>query len=615
MLFQSLDVPRYLAEGIKPNTKGSRLDKFIYGADTETVRGKPLSLQFYSEDCACDEIYFVNAESARANFLEWCASRKKKVQHVVYVHNLSFDLVEFLWGSHDKLAVGEFDFQIGKFRISGVYGTPTFARITTGHGVSIIVVDTFSYFRGSLAKAANLFCPGLPKLKHPAGLGEKVFSRRDSGFVDYAMRDAAVTYHMGKWIEKLHQEFDLTQCVSVADMAARIFKHRFLTYEIPQPDRDIVERSLLSYHGGKNNVVGEPGWYEHTNVIDIRSAYPDAMAKMPAFSKAKLYRTFKLARNVREVPAYGVYCVSGKVAECDWPTLFSHSFKPLSGEIDRVWVQGFELNEALRSGELTQPKVFGHYYDAERDHQAPALRGFVADFYGRKESEPDKVLRYMYKLILNSISGKFIQTRKRGSCAYTDVDANETVTAANLVAGGMFHPFIASAITAEPRARIHRLEHHYQACHTATDSVFFQRRLVRGGNTDIQPGRSKALGTLSVEAEDATLLMLRNKTYVLYLNRAGEKTVPSRVFKGKHILKYALHGFQGNVTQLEELVATGKRTYTVNKANRLKESLKRGLTPNDFVKRQFTLKVGPLAVHAKTSKARRRSQPPKRRQR
>jgi hypothetical protein len=72
--------------------------------------------------------------------------------------------------------------------------------------------------------------------------------------------------------------------------------------------------------------------------------------------------------------------------------------------------------------------------------------------------------------------------------------------------------------------------------------------------------------------------------------------MPSLVFKGKHILKYALHGFQGRVTDLERLIASNRRKYSVSRPNRLKESLKRGLTPNEFIKREYTLKVGPVAL-------------------
>jgi hypothetical protein len=564
------------------------MDKYIYGGDTETLEGEPLSMQFYSEDIACDEIFFCTARDAADKFFKWIGKRKRNAQHVIYVHNLSFDLVEFLWGHHAKLVstTGEYDFKVGEYRVTGVYGTPTFCKISNGHNLSIIIVDSFSYFRGSLAKAAGLFCPNLPKLSRPAGLGEKKFTAKDKKFVEYAMRDSVVTYHVGKAIEKMHVQYGLSQCVSVADMAARIFR-KMLTYTIPQPGRDVIDAALLSYHGGKNNVTVPAGWYESVTSLDISSAYPAAMAELPAFSNGKLYRRYKGSRNTKAVPEHGVYCVSGHLSDCSWPVLFSHGFKPLHGKIDRVWCHGYEVNEALRTGELKPSGITGHLYDAEKDNQASALRHFVDTFYQLKEAEKDPVLRYMYKLILNSVSGKFIQTRKRNNCAFTDIDAEVTVTAADLIAGGLFHPFIASSITAHTRARIHRLEHKFKAIHTATDGIMTQQK----GAKALGVG----LGSLTVESKDATLLLLRNKCYVLY-TAEGKKTVPSFGFKGKHIAKYALHGFQGTVTDLEKLVASGRRSYTVNKPNRLKESLKRGLTPNKFETHSKTLRIGPLKV-------------------
>lgn len=565
------------------------MTKYIYGADTETIAGHPMTLQFYSEDIACEQIHFVNDDTACKVFIKWCDSLKKDAQHVVYIHNLAFDLIELLWGHHAKLVGpgGDFNFKLGKWNVSGVYGTPTFCRLTNGHNRQIILVDSFSYFRGSLAKAAELFCPDLPKLRRLDGLGTKRFTKRDNLFIDYAMRDAVVTYHMGIQIERLHREYDLQQCVSVADMAARIFRHRFLDYTIWQPSREIITQSLLSYHGGKNNVTEKAGWFEGVTSLDISSAYPHAMRDMPAFSSAKLYKRYTATRGTKQVPDYGVYECTGSVAECDWPSVFSHGFKPLHGAISGVYVQGFELNEALRTGEFKPSKIRGYYYDHERDHTAPALRNFVDTFYRQKEEATDKVLRTMYKLILNSISGKFIQTRKRGTCAYTDIDAGVTTTASELVAGGLFHPFIASAITAHTRARIHKMEHRYGAIHTATDGIFTQSSKAKA--------EGKGLGAITLEAKDATLLMLRNKCYVLY-GKKGPKTTPSVVFKGKHIIKYALHGFQGSVTELEKMVSSGRRKYTVTRPNKLKESLKRGLTPNDFVPRDYTLKIGKLTV-------------------
>lgn len=565
------------------------MDKIIYGGDTETVHGKPNSLQFYSEDIACEDMIFCDENDALSKFLKWCKSRKPRVQHVVYIHNLPFDLITLLWGHHEALSEngGEFDFSAGGFSIRGIYGTPTTCTLRSRSGICVQLIDSFSFYRGSLASAAQLYCPDLPKLRRPMGLGEHRYTKADGAFIDYAMRDAQVSFFIGKAIEQLHREFDLRQCISVADLAARIFRHKFLTYTIPQPLPSTIYASLDAYHGGKNNLTVEPGWYENVHGIDISSAYPHAMRDMPAFSNAKLYRQFRANARVRSVPSYGVYRCTGTALDCKWPSLFDHAFKPMRGAFRDIHIQGFELNEALRSGEVKLSKIAGTFYDAEKDNQAPALREFCDDFYQRKATEKDKVKRYGYKLILNSISGKFIQTRKRTLKTYVDIDSMRVSSAAGLVAGGMFHPFIAAAITAHTRARIHGLEHNYRALHTATDGIFTQRSLGK----DIKR-KAQALGDLENDS-NGTLLIVRNKCYIMYSD-AGE--TPSRAFKGRKISKYALHGFQGSVHDLEKLIATGKRSYTVNKPNRLKESLKRGLAVNDFRKRTMFLNVGPIRV-------------------
>lgn len=590
MLSTRLVIPRHLSDGIKPNDRGARVDKIIYGADTETLDGKPMTLQFYSEHVACSDLFFVRERTARQRFVKWLDSRRKNCQHVVYVHVLDFDLVEFLWGDHAKLntATGDFNFTVGGWTARGVYGSPTFCRFSDGKHTTVFFVDSYSFFRGSLAKVAQIVCPNLPKLTRPAGIGERRFTARDNEFCAYAMRDAEVAYHAGCAIERLHQEYDLQQCYSVAHLAERIFRHRFLTYTIPQPPRDCIEAALLSYHGGKNNVTGKPGWYTGVRSLDISSAYPHAMSELPAFSNERAYRRVRIkGANANNVPNLGVFRCRGSVADCAWPSMFSHGFKPLRGAIEGVFVQGFELRAALESGEFKpQGTLSGWIYDVDKDLLAPAMRTFVADFYAKKEREKDPVLRYMYKLILNSISGKFIQTRKRGVCAYTDIDAGVTVNAAELEAGGMFHPFIASAITAHTRARIHGLEHKYRALHTATDGLFTQSRL--------RLPHGSGLGALTQDYE-GELLLIRNKCYILYT--VEDTGTPSQAFAGKFVAKEARHGFQGKWWDLERLIATGQRRYTVSKPWRLKEALKRGKTPNEFREQPYTLKVGPLPVH------------------
>lgn len=600
MIYQTYEIPRWLRGGIRPTNRGASIRKFLYGGDTETIHGRPMSFQFFSDQAHRDDMIWIkNIDHATDYLIAWCQSLASHAQHIVYIHNLEFDLVSLFWNIKEQLVIGEsgaFDFTISGWRVSGVYGAPTFAKLvdSAAHR-SVLLVDSYSYYRASLAKAATVFCPNLPKLSRPEGLGERLFTAANPGFVAYAMRDAVVAYHIGVALEELHQEFDLPQTVSVADMAARIFRHRYLEHPIPHPPRQIMDCSLSSYHGGKNNLHAAPGWYENVKSLDISSAYPHAMAGFPSFSDVRQYKKFA-AKCPSRVPALGVYRVRGRVDDCSWPSLFAHDFRPLRNtSVNELCVSGYDLNEALRCDEFKPQSVVGWFYDADGDSNTPPLKSFVDDFYARKEAEKDKGRRAMYKFILNSISGKFIQTRPQDRVLRVDIDDGGRVNnSGDLVGGGLFHPFIASLITGHTRAAVHRLEHDYDALHTATDGIFTQSTLVR-------PPES-GLGAVVHEAS-GDLLLLRNKLYILYgEGRGAAGAEQSSVYEDRHIIKAARHGFAGTTADLELLASTGERDYKATRANRLRSSVKRRLIPNDFVQRSYTLHVGPLPVYTLPSR-------------
>lgn len=608
MIYTSLALPPWLRGGIRPLLKGAEDCKYIYGADTETFKGKPITFQFFSEMAGCHEIVWIDDPSrATSVFLKWCRSLRSKVHHVVYGHNLVFDLVSFLWDRVRDLvetSSGEFDFEHDGWRFTGVYGAPTFMHVRDlNRNWHITVVDSFSYYRASLDAASKVFCPHLRKLEKPFGpngevIGEYHFRRGDRCFEDYAMRDAEIAYHIGLALEVLHDEFDLPQTVSVANMAAKVFQHHYLEKPIPHPRREIMEIGLSSYHGGKNNITGPRGWYPRVSSIDISSAYPHAMASFPSFYQAELYKPYR-AKQPRSVPDLGVYRVWGYVRPDAWPVLFKHDFTPVGrggrGErLDGVCVSGFELNEAIDSGEFHPTSVDGWVYDADHDKHDPPMRRYVQEFYARKEAETDPGKRAMDKFLLNSISGKYIQTRKRNKMPHYDLNAAKLSGTSDLIAGGMFHPFIASLITGHTRARIHRLEHRFEALHTATDGIFTEQDLT---GVDLGP---PGLGALVHEAE-GELLLFRNKLYILYGDgpyTGAKGTAPSVIKPDKHIKKAAMHGYAGKLDELERMAVSGVREYEVRKPNRLRSSLARGDTPNDFQSRRMRLDVGDLPVHA-----------------
>lgn len=570
------------------------MDIIVHGADTETYHGSPMTLQFFSDDTNYETCIWVDDDTATDEFFKWAESLQRNCQHVVYCHNLDFDLPEFLWSVKEELITlnGGFEFEVGHWRLSGVYGSPTFCKMTNRKmKISILIVDSFLWFQGTLSKAAELYCPDLPKLKRLDGLGTKLFSMKDDRFYAYAMRDAEVAYHIGKAVQEMIREFDIMQPVSLADMSAKIFRRQFLKHTIPQPNNACMMGAMKSYHGGKNNVTtgSAPGWHMNVTAMDISSAYPFAMAQLPSMSFEKLYKRYpQTKKQPKQVPPLGVYLISGRADKCEWPVIFHHGFDPIQGKFSNVWVQGFEVNEALRMGEIKITKIRGYYYEHERDNRESPFKAYTSEFYRRKQSELDPVKKYGYKLNLNSVYGKFIQTRKDRRIIVTDTDSGETEEAASLVAGGMFHPFIASAITAHTRAYMHQLEHEHEAIHTATDGIYTRYRRIR----KVPMAPRKGLGALEIEGQ-GDLVILRNKCYILY---APNGKLKSQYFRGKKIHKFAKHGFQGTVYDLEKCVAHGTRRYKVNKPNRLKESLKRGLKVNEFTERNMQLRVGKIPV-------------------
>lgn len=575
--------------------KRGSTDASVIGFDSETLKGPPITLQFYSEDVAnITAILWVDTANVTEKFLSHMRKLKPGLYRM-YGHHLPFDLVSAFW-PHRRILVGlDIATNLHGWTVAGRYGHPSFVVLSRGK-VRVEIIDAMLWFSTSLERAAEIVCPDLPKLARPLGLGEKMFKRSDTHFVEYAMRDAEVSYHEGKAIELFHSDQNIKPSYSLAGMAATIFQQRFQKQNIMQPPkREWMAGALASYHGGVNRVRkgAYPAWHRDVVGWDFSSAYPRAMRDFPSFCDANAYKSYDGKFRPSEETRLGVYCVSGTAKPCDWPVIFDHNFKPIQGRFKDIWVHGNELVEGLRANELTISSCKGFLYDQSEDLDASPFREFVETFYKLKSEAKDPVLRHMYKIVLNALTGKFIQT----SPDYIDVGGSIVVAQK---AGGLYHPFIASSITSHTRAGIHSLEHEVKAIHTATDGVFAPR-----GKTP--KNRGSGLGSIQLESQ-GDLVLLRNKLYILYGKAPAKGSWPSLVFPGKHVLKAARHGFQGTIRDLEEMVAHGHRTYKTNKPNQLKQALQRGLVANEFVESQRRLNIGPITkVYGEKEKTIRRT--------
>jgi hypothetical protein len=552
--------------------KRLRKEYQVIGYDSETLQGPPITHQFYSKTATqINGCVFIGSRNPTDTFLS-SLKKLKPGQYRMYGHNLEFDMLSALWDVRANIRDGNIDLKIGDWTISGRYTKPIFANINDGERY-IELVDSLLWFMTSLEKAAELVCPELPKLERPAGLGETLYTSKDEKFVAYAMRDAEVAYFLGLAVEKFHDELDIPSQISLASMASAVFRLKYMQANIYQPQlSQWLVGAAASYHGGVNRVRPNqaPAWHMNITALDLSSAYPHAMSGFPSFDDPSGYKMFRgrdIGRKLKEVPTLGVYKITGTAAPCDWPAMFDHNFKPLSNRFSDTWVSGFELNESLRTGEVSVSSITGCVYDSKKDTSYSPFRGYVDDFYKLKADAKDPVMRYMYKILLNALTGKFIQT----SPDYTLVDGKLVKIRR---AGGLYHPFIASLITGHTRASIHALEHQYNAIHTATDGIFVPGKIE--GNT------KKSLGATVCEGQ-GDLVLFRNKLYIFYTDQKNKDSYESKVYKGRYILKCARHGFQGAVADLERMASEGSRVYKTNKPIKLKTAIKRNDTPNKFV--------------------------------
>lgn len=543
----------------------------VLGFDSETVQGPPITLQFYGgrNMGRFNGCIFIGKRRAIDVFLKQL-KKLKPGYYRMYGHNLEFDMLSALWEQRAKMRDGNIDLQVGSWKINGRYSKPVFAVFDDGERY-IELVDSMLWFQTSLEKAGSLVCPDLPKLPRPVGLGTVYYTAKDDTFIDYAMRDAVVAYHLGEAVEKFHDELDVPPQISLASMAAAVFRKHYMQSDIYQPPmHDWIAGAAASYHGGVNRIRPDaaPAWHTNVTAIDKSSAYPEAMHGFPAFSDSAGYKHYKAtqARKIKQIDELGIYKISGRAAACHWPALFDHNFKPLEGSFSDIWVSGYELNEALDSDEVLLTSIKGFLYDASRENGHSPFKAFVDFFYRMKSEAKDPVMRYMYKIMLNALTGKFIQT----SPDFTLVDGQLVKIKR---AGGLYHPTIASLITGHTRASMHLQEHKYEALHTATDGIFAPGR---------HKGDKKYLGSFVSEGH-GDLALFRNKLYIFYTDEESSDTYPSQVFEGRHILKCARHGFQGRVVDLEQMLVSKIREYKTNKPLKLKTAIKKKEAPNKFV--------------------------------
>lgn len=316
-------------------------------------------------------------------------------QLCIFAFNFGFDLLA-LGGFHTMRAHG--------WEIKGkpVIDNPPFIVKARRKSSTIMLLDWYNYFRGSLVEAGKLM--GIQKLAMPEEGAPKYEWRR------YCRRDVDVLYHAVRGFLDFLFTYDLgTFSHTLAGQALTAFRHRFMDAEIFIHDTHAavaIERD--GYMGGRVEMFRRnllpPRTYSY---VDINSAFPAVMVD-GSFPVA--YRGIEndvTADRLREICRDKL--VMARVSlRTDVPLY------PLRVEARLVFPVG-EYETCLATPELLIALERDHVVACSEvaiyDH-APMFRKWVTEIYAlRKEAirRGDDFYDELLKRLMNSLYGKFGQ--------------------------------------------------------------------------------------------------------------------------------------------------------------------------------------------------------------
>ncbi len=573
----------FVLDGIKP-LKTKYVHPDIWGYDVETIEGDLYTLQAWNPH----ESHYVKAslyptEVDRLKFL--LSLCKKNTLTILAAHNLEFDLgstfPQICSGPTRRKIRGP-DGKRGSMTI--FYNKPSYLKVRFDKK-HMVMMDTAPWFRTRLkytAKAPPLEeiiedlkedgiettkkniedeikkymgVHNIAKLKQPSYLGKRAPEAHEKEyFKKYAMMDAQMAYKLMESVCTFHKFYDVNPTFTVrpSTLSAKIFKKKFLNRSIPYPPKPVSDMALKSYWGGRTEAFGA-GHFEDVDVYDYNSFYPYAMSNivMPIeFDKWKRVKSFE--------GEFGFYNISGSLPDMKVSPLpyFDGRLTFPVGEYRNITVTGYEAARIKKYS--TDFRVNdGYVYTGKKSYQ---LKDYISHFYKQKAESKSPVMKNFFKLLLNSLYGKFVQVTQEKFMNSPLIDHYEDIMIANNISqsGGLFNPVVGSWITGLCRATLFDAMKSMEKyiIYTDTDSLIVKRGA-------FIKNEGVKLGELKHE-HSGSVIIIREKLYVL-LDKEGE-------FK-----KAAVHGFWGKKKELLNMIKEQRTDYKVDRMIKLFEAKRRNM--------------------------------------
>lgn len=395
---------------------------------------------------------------------------------------------------------------------------------------------------------------------------------------DYNIRDSEITYRFMKWWIKTVEELGATHKMTIASTSMSLFKNRFLDMEVRGEEREVLEELFLAYYGGRTECfvrgkVSDLNYYDYNSMyasIMEQEIYPDPNSRSRITEKDDK----RFFRNCE-----GTTLVTIKVPYMKYPAL------PFRTE-DKVlfpygtfkgWYSNVELRYAESIGCEIQKVHRSIYYLLK----CRPFKEFVGVLYPMrmkiKKEVPYNPMELVFKLIMNSLYGKFGEKFEDRKIPIHKNAITRKQLESGLVTeqvGDWYYiiepqdprvhciPIWAIYTTAYGRIRMHKAmtQCTEPVIYCDTDSIVTKATLPT----------SEELGDLKLEQVIKTGYFIRPKSY-MPVDEDGSAEIRMKGVPRKLLTKESF------------LALEQDPMIKYTKIAKIKESLRRGLTPNEVI--------------------------------
>lgn len=302
----------------------------------------------------------------------------------VWATNLEYDLVNVF----DPERIVECSLRFGRHALCGA----------SWRGVDFR--DTMRHIPISVAAFGELL--GLKKLE--GGLFREGAKRSAAAYRRRCVRDATITYRAAKFFHDLYGELEVRPRMTLASTALNLWQEHFWAGGVYRPEPEVYDAAFSAYHGGRTQAFAV-GTFRNVRMVDAASMFPWAMVTAPLPLPWGLYRRVGAGAEIRGSGLYRARVTSDLTFPM-LPVRTDTGTQYPNGSWES-WYVGEELQAFVRYGGRARVLEGFEFSEMVRPFDAYVARLFELKNNARGLS------RTAYKLLLNSLYGKFSQQGSR----------------------------------------------------------------------------------------------------------------------------------------------------------------------------------------------------------